>query len=151
MKLFKKLLSANLLILLFFATLISSCGSKGGDTPKTLLEILSKNWKISRVTINGTADNAGNYGNFRVVLQQNGTYAVTLGNSPVNIVLNSSNNGRWEITGNETSVTFDKGTANEFVVTLITKTEAGFSIRFKLPKSVNKTEPEYIIEFVPVT
>jgi len=151
MKLFKKLLSANLLILLFIATLISSCGSKGGDTPKTLLEILSKNWKISRVTINGTADNAGNYGNFRVVLQQNGTYAVTLGNSPVNIVLNSSNNGRWEITGNETSVTFDKGTANEFVVTLITKTEAGFSIRFKLPKSVNKTEPEYMIEFVPVT
>ncbi|TAH22458.1 MAG: hypothetical protein EAZ08_00860 [Cytophagales bacterium] len=136
---------------MLFATVIASSCGKEGSSPKTLLEILSKNWKISRVTINGTADNAGNYGNFRVVLQQNGTYAVTLGNSPVNIVLNSSNNGRWEITGNETSITFDKGTTNEFLVTLVTKTETGFSIRFKLPKSVNKTEPEYVIEFVLVS
>lgn len=148
MKLFKSLLSANLLIFVLFATLIvSSCGKKGDD-PKTLLQILSQNWKISRVTINGTADNAGNYGNFRALLQQNGTYAITLGNSPVNIVLNSANNGRWEITGNETSITFDKGTTNEFVVTLVTKTETSFSIRFKLPRSVNKTEPEYVIEFI---
>ena len=72
-------------------------------------------------------------------------------NSPVNIVINPANNGRWEISGNETSITFDKGTANEFIVTLVTKTETSFSVKFKVPKSINKTEPEYIIEYVPVS
>lgn len=151
MKLIKKLLFANTLFFIVFVAVFSSCGSKGGDTPKTLLEILSKNWRISRVTINGTVDNTGNYGSFRAVLQQNGTYAITLGGSPINIVINPANNGRWVITDNETSITFDQGTPNEFKVTLVTKTETSFSVRFKIPRSINKTEPEYIIEFVPVS
>ena len=73
MKLFKNLFSINLFLIVFFAFITTSCGSKGGEATKTLLEVLSKNWKISRVTINGTPDNAGSYANYRVVLQQNGT------------------------------------------------------------------------------
>ncbi len=150
MKLLKHLASPKLFLFVFIAFVMASCGGGGGDTPKTLLEILSKNWKISRVTINGTVDNVGNYSNFRILLQQNGTYAVTAGSSPVYIIINPANNGRWEISGNETSMTFDKGTSNEFTITLVTKTEASFSVRFKVPKSSNKTEPEYIVEFVAV-
>jgi hypothetical protein len=152
MKLLQYLASKKLLFVALFTILLSACGGGGGgSTPKTLLEILSKNWRITKVTINGTVDTQGNYSNYRIVLQQNGTYAVTLGNSPVNIVINPANNGRWEITDNETSITFDKGTPNEFKVTLVTKTETAFSVRFKVPRSVNKTEPEYIIEFAVVS
>ncbi|GAB4188671.1 MAG: hypothetical protein OHK0057_11160 [Thermoflexibacter sp.] len=152
MKLLQYLVSKKLLFVASFIILLSACGGGGGgSTPKTLLEILSKNWRITKVTINGTVDTQGNYSNYRIVLQQNGTYAVTLGNSPVNIVINPANNGRWEITDNETSITFDKGTPNEFKVTLVTKTETSFSVRFKVPRSVNKTEPEYLIEFTAVS
>lgn len=151
MKLLKHLCSPKLFLFVFIAFAMASCGGGGGDTPKTLLEILSKNWRISRVTINGAVDNSGNYGTFRILLQQNGTYAVTQGNSPTYIIINPANNGRWEVSGNETSVTFDKGTSNEFTITLVTKTETSFSVRFKVPRSSNKTEPEYIIEFVPVS
>ncbi len=152
MKLLQYIVSKKMLFIVLSTILLSACGKGGGgSTPKTLLEILSRNWRITKVTINGTVDTQGNYSNYRIVLQQNGTYAVTLGNSPVNIVINPANNGRWEITDNETSITFDKGTPNEFKVTLVTKTETAFSVRFKVPRSINKTEPEYLIEFAVVS
>lgn len=151
MKSLQCITSNKLLLVALFTILLSACGGGGGNAVKTLLEILSNNWRITKVTINGTVDTQGNYSNYRIVLQQNGTYAVTLGNSPVNIVINPANNGRWEITDNETSITFDKGTPNEFKVTLVTKTETSFSVRFKVPRSINKTEPEYIIEFTVVS
>jgi len=152
MKLLHYIVSKKMLFIALSTILLSACGGGGGgSTPKTLLEILSRNWRITKVTINGTVDTQGNYSNYRIVLQQNGTYAVTLGNSPVNIVINPANNGRWEITDNETSITFDKGTPNEFKVTLVTKTETAFSVRFKVPRSINKTEPEYLVEFTVVS
>jgi uncharacterized protein (UPF0333 family) len=150
MKSIEKIFNINTLIIVLFVAILTACGSKGEDTPKTLLEILSKTWRISRVTINGTVDNTGNYGNYRVSFQQNGTYVVTPGGAPVNIVVNPANNGRWVITDNETSITFDQGTPNEFKITLVTKTETAFSVRFKIPRSINKTEPEYVIEFTSV-
>ncbi len=143
----------SVFIVVLFATFLSACGSKGGSTPLTLLELLSKTWRISKVTINGTVDNTGNYGAFRVAFQQNGTYVVTLGNSPINIVINPANNGRWAITDNETSITFDQGSSNEFKVTIPSKpseSSTTFSVRFKVPRTTNKTEPEYIIDFVAV-
>jgi hypothetical protein len=130
--------------------LLTACPKKS-TTPKTLLEILSKNWKVSRVLINGQVDNAGNYTNFRLLLQQNGTYAVTVGEAPASVVINPSNNGKWEISSGETQIVFDKGTSNEFAVTLVEKTENKLTIRFKIPPSINKTEPEYTFEFVPAT
>ncbi|MCU0389592.1 MAG: lipocalin family protein [Thermoflexibacter sp.] len=152
MKLIRNLFSINVFVIFLSIVLLTACGGGGGGTtPKTLLEILSKNWRITRVTINGTVDSQGNYSGYRIVLQQNGTYVVTLGNSPANIVINPTNNGRWEIADNETSIIFDKGTPNEFKVTLVSKTESAFSVRFKVPRSINKTEPEYVIDFAPVS
>jgi hypothetical protein len=158
MKLLKNVFAANqwkssIFFVAVLAIFLAGCGSKGGSTPLTLLELLSKTWRISKVTINGTVDNTGNYSAFRVAFQQNGTYVVTLGNSPINIVINPSNNGRWAITDNETSITFDQGTSNEYKVTIPAKPSESvstFSVRFKVPRTVNKTEPEYIIEFVAV-
>jgi hypothetical protein len=145
-----KIINKYIYYLSFFMALglLTACPKKG-ETPKTLLEIISKNWKVSRVLINGQVDNTGNYTSFRALLQQNGTYAITVGGAPISIVINPSNSGKWELANGDTQITFDKGTSNEFVITLVEKTESKFTIRFKVPKSINKTEPEYTFEFVP--
>ncbi len=148
---------ASFLTLLFmFAGLVfisSKCG-RGGATAKTPLELISGTWRVSRVLLNGNPDNTGNYTAFRITFQSasgNPTnYNVIPGNAPARPNINPANTGTWALGVNNTQIILDRGTPNEITLSVLESTENSLRIRFKLPRNVDKTEPEYTFELVKV-
>ncbi|TAH20570.1 MAG: hypothetical protein EAZ08_05750 [Cytophagales bacterium] len=137
------------LVSLIWVFAFASCGKKSEEQPKpkTITEILSKTWRISRVTINGSVDNVGNYSNYRITLSQNGSYRIVLSNSPITIVAHLGDSGTWELTDNNTFILFDKGNpTRETKTPLISPSETSFSVRFNLD---DKLRSEYVVGFVP--
>jgi hypothetical protein len=148
---------ASFLTLLFMLAglvfMSSKCGG-GGATAKTPLELISGTWRVSRVLLNGNPDNTGNYTAFRITFQSasgNPTnYNVIPGNAPARPNINPANTGTWALGANNTQIILDRGTPNEITLTVLESTENSLRIRFKLPRNVDKTEPEYTFELVRV-
>jgi hypothetical protein len=148
---------ASFLTLLFMlaglALMSSKCGG-GGATAKTPVELISGTWRVSRVLLNGNPDNTGNYTAFRITFQSasgNATnYNVIPGNAPARPNINPANTGTWTLGANNTQIILDKGTPNEITLTVLESTANSLRIRFKLPRNIDKTEPEYTFELVRV-
>jgi hypothetical protein len=150
MKLFK---NQPLLILMALVGLLSSCGT---STPEpTVVELLAKTWRVSRATINGQADNNTNYSAFRITFTRNDqnptTYTVIPGNAP-RPNLNPANTGAWVLTQNNTQIVLDRGNAQaEITINIVgTITNEALTISWRVPRTVDKTEPTLQYELVPV-
>ncbi|MCS6967026.1 MAG: lipocalin family protein [Cytophagales bacterium] len=142
-----------LLSLALVGVLVFQCGKKGTKA-KTPVELITGTWRVSRVLLNGNPDNTGNYSAFRITFQSasgNPTnYNVIPGNAPAKPNINPANTGPWALTNNDTQIVLDRGTPNEIVLAILELTETSLRIRFKLPRNVDKTEPEYTFELVKV-
>jgi hypothetical protein len=139
------------IILLLFTILFvfDACKKKATEEPpkpKTPKEMLSKTWRISRVTINGSVDNVRDYSGYRITFSSNGTYNVVLGGSPITILTHFDNTGTWELTDNNTAILFDKSTNKEDKMPFSNLTETSFSVRFR---ANDKANSDYAIDFVP--
>lgn len=144
---------------LFALALIMSLGAckKKNTTPaKTTAEKMANTWRVSRALLNGQVDNAGNYANFRIAFQISAekaptNYTVTPGGAPARPNLTPGNSGTWALDAGDTRIVFDRGTTNEFTVTIVeTPTEQSLKIQWRVPNTVDKTEPTYQYELVPV-
>ncbi len=139
----------HIILLFMFLFVFNACKKKATEEPpkpKTPKEMLSKTWRISRVTINGTVDNTRDYSGYRITFSSNGTYNVVLGGSPITILTHFDNNGTWELTDNNTAVLFDKNTSKEDKMPFTNLTDTSFSVRFN---ATDKANSEYVIDFVP--
>ena len=149
----KKHASFLMLLLVVTGTTLTNCKS-GGAAAKTPFELISGSWRVSRVLLNGNPDNSGNYSAFRITFQGASgnptTYSVTPGNAPARPNLNPSNTGTWALQNNNTQIVLDRGTPNEIILTILESTENSLRIRFRLPRNIDKTEPEYTFELVRV-
>lgn len=142
----------SLMFLLLPTTLLTVASKCGGATAKTPVELITGTWRVARVLLNGNPDNTGNYTAFRITFQSASgnptTYSVTPGNAPAKPNLNPANTGSWALGSNNTQIILDRGTPNEIILTVLESTENSLRIRFKLPRNVDKTEPEYTFELV---
>lgn len=126
----------------------TACSKKSEEPPKpkTPKELLSKTWRMSRVTVNGLVDNVGNYSSYRITFSSNGTYRVIATGSPITIFIHRDETGTWELINNNTTFLFDKNTSKEDELPFSNLTETSFSVRFRANDKLNS---EYLIEFVP--
>ncbi|TAD97297.1 MAG: hypothetical protein EAZ97_12700 [Bacteroidetes bacterium] len=147
-----KLLKSTLLMFALLATVLVGC-KKSSDPELTLAQKISKKWKVSSAKINGTASNM--FANTTVTFQSDATgaatgYTVSLGGATASFSFTTGGSGSWEINSTATAITFDKGTNQQNVVNVIgTLSETGFTIEWKMPKAVDKTEPTYTLVLVP--
>jgi len=149
MKLFK---NQPFVILLALIGLVASCKSKAPEP--TSVELLSRAWRVSRATINGQADNNTNYSAFRITFQRNEqnptNYTVVPGNAP-RPNLSPTNAGTWALNATNTQITLDRGSATaEITINIVgTITDQAVTISWKVPRTVDKTEPTLQYELVP--
>ncbi|SFF61213.1 lipocalin-like domain-containing protein [Thermoflexibacter ruber] len=140
----------HIILLLVALFVFDGCKKKGTEEPpkpKTPKEMLTKTWRISRVTINGSVDNMRNYGSYRITFFANGTYNIVLSDSPITIVAHLGDSGTWELVDNNTNILFDRGNpSREAKTPLLNLTETSFSVRFRADDKANS---EYQIDFVP--
>lgn len=139
----------HIILLLVALFVFDGCKKKGTEEPpkpKTPKEMLTKTWRISRVTINGTVDNMRDYSSYRLTFSANGTYRVVATGSPITIFIHRDENGTWELINNNTAFLFDKGTSKEDELPFSNLTETSFSVKFI---ANDKANSEYQIDFVP--
>lgn len=148
MNLLKK--SIYFFVLLSFVV-VASCSKKEDSKPLTTAQKMAKQWKVSAVTGGSLTD----FANYRITFtaDANGvasTYTQVSGGSPISLsAKNSSGNGSWTLEGNDTQLFFDKGSSKEFMITLVSVSETSITVKIKVPKEVDKTEPEYTITLIP--
>lgn len=137
-------------------TFFSSCSGSGGSSiPLSTAQKIAKTWRISQVLVNGQPDNAGLYANFRLVLQVSAdgkatNYTITVGNAPFIPNVNSANNGTWVLQSNDTVMILDASTGSEVRITIPEQpTEMSLKIEWKVPRTINKTEPTITLILVP--
>lgn len=110
-------------IVLFLAVAgisLSSC--KKEDPAPTKKELLSKTWKINEFYEDGQQINDPSLSSVRLTFNANGTY-----NS---IGFGDNATGPWEFNADETRVIMDKGTVDEFTVSIATLTATSLKITF---------------------
>ncbi len=107
-------------LLLFFTACKNDDGPKPGPTGKK--DQISKVWKVETVLVNNSPDQTTNYSSYRFEFKKDGTYTFTLGTD--------SGSGSWEFTSNEQKIVFDKGTAQEALVNVLSLSDSQLEIEF---------------------
>ncbi len=147
------------LYILFIAIVgaTTACKKDNGDDPKPLTEIekIAKTWQVSKVFMNGQEDTSGSFSSFSITFNANNgnatTYTVTPGNAIDTPNQTPNNQGVWALTANNTQIILDSGTDNEIVVEIeAVITENSLIISWKVPKEIDKTEPSYRLELIPL-
>ncbi len=137
-----------LLIALFCTLFLVKCTCKddtGGDDEKSLIEKISKAWKISTLTVDGNA--VDNTENFSLTLNQSGdaptTFTITTGGVAYNFA--GATSGAWSLNNNDnpTSATFAGNTVN------FTASETQLTISYNEAAAPNKPEPAVRFVLVP--
>ena len=147
---FKNQVYSLMLLVLVFG--LMAC-PKAAETPKTNEQILARTWKISsaKVLPAGT-DVKAQFANFTITFTataegKGNTYTVVSGTAPSKP--SAGTNGTWTL-DNATTITLDKGTANErTIVFTSTITDTKITIRWQAPRTEDKTQPTYEIELIP--
>ncbi|MCU0448629.1 MAG: hypothetical protein MUC97_02135 [Bernardetiaceae bacterium] len=145
----------NLLISLALVMLLAQCRRRNNDP--TPAELLAREWRVARALINGQVDNQGNYANFRLrftagATTDGGSYTVTPGGAP-RPNLTPGNTGTWLLndTNNPIRLTLDRGTPSEVALAIVVPiTASQLQLRWRVPRTQDKTEPEITYELVPV-
>lgn len=134
---------------------LMSCGGGGTEAPKTNEQKLARTWKVSTAKMvagTTTTDVKAQFANFTITFTataegKGNTYTVVSGTAPSKP--SAGTNGTW-VLDNVTTITLDKGTANErTIVFTSTITDTKITIRWQAPRSEDKTQPTYEIELIP--
>jgi hypothetical protein len=145
-------LNISFLTFLFLFLSLFSC-KKTSDPELTLAQKIAKKWKVQSAKINGTSTNM--FANTTVSFQADASglasnYTVSLGGATASFAFTSNGQGIWEVNSMGTVFTFDKGTNQQNTVNVIGAiSEVGFTMEWKMPKSIDKTEPTYTLILVP--
>ncbi len=134
-----------LLVVLFCSLFLVKCTCED-DEPKdaTLIEKISKSWKISTLTVGGNAITGTE--NFALTLNQSGdaptTFTITTGGVAYNFA--GSTSGAWSVNNptTPTQATFAGNTVD------FTASETQLTVQYKIAKEVDKNEP--VVRFVLV-
>jgi len=99
---------------------LSSCKKDDPVVEPTKKELLSKTWKISEFYEDGQQVNDPSLSSVRLTYNTNGTYtAIGFGDNAT---------GTWEFNSDETRIVMDKGTADEWTVSISTLSSTALKI-----------------------
>ncbi|MCU0450151.1 MAG: hypothetical protein MUC97_10000 [Bernardetiaceae bacterium] len=147
----KRLLPSFSLLLVLGVLALGACSP---STPEpTVVENLSRAWRVTRALVNNQQDNTTNYSAFRITFQRNDqtptNYTVVPGNAP-RPNLTATNTGTWALATNNTQIQLDAGGANAITLEIVgTPTDQALTIRWRVPRTVDKTEPTLTYELAP--
>jgi hypothetical protein len=145
----KALRFSILLMTLFSVLFLTKCSCSKDETepdaPLTLVQKISKQWRIQTLTVDGQQV-TDNIANFRLTLNRDGlnatTYAINTGGLPYSFA--PAANGNWSVNDAGTQLTFSGQTVSAQV------SESSIRITYQVPEEQDKNKPTVIFDLVPV-
>ncbi|WP_027003127.1 hypothetical protein [Hugenholtzia roseola] len=144
-----KALRLSLLLMTLFSVLFLTKCSCSEDDPKpepqkTLVELISKQWKIRTLTVDGQGV-TDNIANFRLTLNSDGpnptTYGINLGGLAYNFAPATS--GNWTVNDAGTQMTFSGQTVQAQA------SEENIRITYTVPEEQDKNTPTVVFDLIP--
>ena len=122
--------------LFLILSLLLSTGCPGPEPKPTKRDLLSKVWKVKEVLINGTPDLATNYSAHRFEFKTDNSYRF--------VYPTDTDQGTWELDGNEQTIIFDKGAADQQNGRIMVLNESTFEFEVIIPGNY-KTGPQTVV------
>jgi hypothetical protein len=116
-----------LICLLGISFLIQNCKDKEDPAPSKKELLTAHEWKFSSIDLSSSLDITtksfitGLYTGGKYTFDSNGNYTITL--------LSIPDSGKWEFTSNDTKIVFDKGTADEFAMDIVTLSASNLDLK----------------------
>jgi Lipocalin-like domain len=141
---------SSLAIAFLLLIMVSAC-TKSSTAELTAAQKMAKKWKVQSATINGQPTN--DFANLTLTFQADASgnptaYTVVTGGVKFSPSFRTDGNGNWVLEGGNAYVVLDKATGNENRLQ-INFTDNRLTVKWKSPKTQDKTEPDIELVLVP--
>ncbi len=135
--------SVPLLFILSLTFVASNCKKPEPEPVKpTEEQLISKEWKVKRVTINNVQDESTNYSSYRRKFDTDGTYKFT--DAP-----GVTKRGKWKLTSNKQRLILDEDTDEEQVMVILNDIEEDeLDLEVTIPADYKHEERKAVYELV---
>jgi hypothetical protein len=114
------------------ALALPGCGKKNDGQP-TRQELMSKEWKVVQVFINGRQDQVVDYSRYRYQFNADGTYTFTEAGGVIR-------QGRWALAGDDQKIVLDQGRAQEQVLQILVLDQTALEWEYLKPANFKSEE-----------